>query len=60
MDAAGDPCGTIGGERELVVTIDDPVPDMNWTGLRACLRGPAVDGLQTEILAMLATVTWKR
>lgn len=52
-------CRAIGGGRELVVTIDDPIPDQNWTEMRACLRGPSLDGLQAQIEAMLATVTWK-
>jgi hypothetical protein len=52
-------CQSIAGERELVVTIDDPVPDMNWTEMRACLRGPSLDGVQAQIAAMLATVSWK-
>jgi hypothetical protein len=55
-----DDCGAIGGARELVVTIDDPTPDMNWTAVRACLRGPSLDGLQAQIEAMLATVAWKQ
>jgi hypothetical protein len=52
------PCQEIGGERELVVTIADPTPDMNWTGMRACLRGPSLDSLQAQVEAMLASVTW--
>ena len=52
------PCQEIGGERELVVTIVDPTPDMNWTGMRACLRGPSLDDLQAQVEAMLASVTW--
>jgi hypothetical protein len=53
-------CQAIGGERELVVTIDDATPDMNWTEMRACLRGPSLDGLQAQVEEMLATVTWKQ
>ena len=52
------PCQEIGGERELVVTIDDATPDMNWTGMRACLRGPSLDDLQAQVEAMLASVAW--
>jgi hypothetical protein len=55
-----DDCGAIGGERELVATIDGSTPDMNWTAVRACLRGPSLDGLQAQIEAMLATVAWKQ
>ena len=53
-------CQAIGGERELVVTIDDVTPDMNWTEMRACLRGPSLDGLQAQVEEMLATVAWKQ
>jgi hypothetical protein len=53
------PCQEIGGERELVVTIDDDTPDMNWTGMRACLRGPSLDQLQAQVEAMLASVRWR-
>lgn len=53
-------CQVIGGERELVVTIDDATPDMNWTEMRACLSGPFLDVLQAQIEQMLATVTWKQ
>lgn len=52
-------CHSVGGEREVVVTIDAPTPNSNWTQLWACLRGPSFDGLQTQIEAMLATVAWK-
>jgi len=52
-------CAAIGGGRELVVTIDDPISDQNWTEMRACLRGPSLDGPQAQIEAILATVTWK-
>jgi hypothetical protein len=55
---ASEVCAAIGGVSELVVTIDDPVPDQNWTEMRACLRGPSLDGLTAQIEAMLATVTW--
>jgi hypothetical protein len=51
-------CRSVGGTRELVVTIDDPVPDWNWTEAWACLRGPSLDALQAQVEAMLATVTW--
>ncbi len=54
------PCRAIGGERELLVTIDDPTVDVNWTGMRACLRGPSLDGLQAQLEAMLTSVAWKR
>ncbi len=53
-----DSCVTIGGERELVVTIDDPLAADNWTEVRACLRGPDLAGLRTQIDAMLHTVRW--
>ena len=52
-------CGSIGGERELVVTIGDVPPNWNWTEMRACLRGPSLDRLQAQVEAMLGTVTWK-
>jgi hypothetical protein len=57
-DPVDEACQSIGGERELVATIDDPTPDQNWTGMRACLRGPSLDGLEAQIQAMLAAVTW--
>jgi hypothetical protein len=60
VDPSEGACQTIGGERELVVTIDDPTPDMNWTEMRACLRGPSLDRLQAQIEEMLATVAWKQ
>ena len=58
--AAADSCKGIGGEREVVVTIDDPVPDQNWTELRACLRGPNLADLSAQLGAMLGTVRWQR
>jgi hypothetical protein len=60
IDGSSPRCQGIGSERELVVTIDDPTPDQNWTEAHACLRGPSLDGLQAQVEAMLATVTWKR
>jgi hypothetical protein len=57
---AVDPCQSIGGERQLVVTIDDPVADQNWTEVRACLRGPNLAGLSAQIGAMLESVRWQR
>jgi len=55
---ATDACRAIGGDSEIVVTIDDPRADWNWTELRACLRGPNVDGLRAKIDAMLRSVRW--
>jgi hypothetical protein len=57
---AVEPCQSIGGERQLVVTIDDPVADQNWTEVRACLRGPNLAGLSAQIGAMLESVRWQR
>ena len=54
----GQGCRAVGGTRELVVTIDDPTPDWNWTEAWACLRGPSLDALQAQVDAMLATVKW--
>ena len=59
VDPSGGHCQAIGGERELLVTIDDPTADMNWTEMRACLRGPSLDGLQAQVESMLASVTWR-
>lgn len=58
VDQIEEACQSVGGERELVATIDDPTPDWNWTEMRACLRGPSLDGLQGQIQGMLTTVTW--
>ncbi len=58
VDPIEEACQSIGGERELVATIDDPTPDWNWTEMRACLRGPSLDRLQAQIQAMLTTITW--
>lgn len=55
-DASG--CQGIGAECALLVTIDDPTPDWNWTEMRACLRGPALDALRAQVDAMLGSVTW--
>ncbi|OGO59379.1 MAG: hypothetical protein A2V85_08580 [Chloroflexi bacterium RBG_16_72_14] len=60
VDPSEGTCQPVGGERELVVTIDDVIPDWNWTEMRACLRGPSLDDLQAQIEAMLATVTWNQ
>lgn len=53
-------CHGIGAERVLLATIDDAVPDMNWTEMAACLRGPSLDALQGQVEAMLATVRWRQ
>jgi hypothetical protein len=53
-----DSCRAIGGERQIVVTIDDPAADGNWTEVRACLRGPDLEGLREEIGQMLGSVAW--
>ena len=58
LDPIAEACRVMGGERELVVTIDDPTPDWNWTEMQACLRGPSLDRLEAQIRAMLTTVTW--
>jgi len=52
-------CLGIGGGRELIVTIEDPVP-RNWTMAWACLKGPSLDTLQGQFDAMLSTVKWKQ
>ena len=57
--AASDSCAAIGGERELLVTIDDPLVDQNWTEVRACLRGPDLTASLSQIDAMLRTVRWR-
>lgn len=57
--AADDGCQSIGGERLLVVTIDDQRADANWTEVRACLRGPAIADLEAEVGRMLASVAWQ-
>jgi hypothetical protein len=53
-------CKAIGGERQVVVTIDDPVADMNWTEVQACLRGPNLADLRAQVGAMLETIRWQR
>ena len=53
-----EPCQAIGGIRELVATIDDVVPDQNWTQARACLAGPSSDAAQAQVEAMLRTVVF--
>jgi hypothetical protein len=53
-----DDCRRIEGDRSIVVTIDDGRTPGNWLEMRACLRGPAVDALRTQIQAMVATVRW--
>ncbi len=55
-----DPCRAIGGDEEIVVTIDDPIPDQNWTEMRACLRGPSHEALEAQIQTILRTVVWRR
>jgi hypothetical protein len=45
-------CRAIGGELELVATIPSPV-QWNWTEFRACVRGPALDALQTQVEDLL-------
>ena len=52
-------CRAIGGERELLVTVDNPTAQWNWNELQACLRGPALDVLEGQIDAMFATVHWR-
>ena len=56
--APSNPCRSIGGEREMTVTIDDPAADSNWVEVRACLRGPDLDPIRAQIGAMLASVAW--
>lgn len=55
---ADDSCRGIGGERELLVTIPDVPANQNWTSVRACLRGPGLDSLRSQVGAMLGTVVW--
>jgi hypothetical protein len=57
--APDDGCRAIGGEREVVVTIPTPAARDNWTSVTACLRGPDLDALRTELGAMLASVAWR-
>jgi hypothetical protein len=53
-----DRCRGIGGERLVLVTIDDPRADANWTSVRACLRGPDLAALEAQVGAMLGSVVW--
>ena len=55
-----DACRAIGGDEEIVVTIDDPIPDQNWTEMQACLRGPSLDAIESQVETMLQTVVWRR
>jgi hypothetical protein len=54
-----EPCRRIGGVTELVVTIPRSAPD-NWAELDACLAGPDPSAAQTQVEAMLESVTWKQ
>jgi hypothetical protein len=55
--SASPSCAAIGGERELLVTIESRA-EWNWDELQACLRGPAFERLDQEIEAMLDSVRW--
>jgi hypothetical protein len=55
---ADDACRAIGGEELMVATI--PIPDVRWDWheMRACLRGPDLASLRSEVRAMLGSVRW--
>ena len=57
--AAFEACAAIGGQRETRRDHRRPHPGPELDGgMRACLRGPSLVGLQAQVEAMLATVTW--
>lgn len=55
---ADEGCRAVGGESEVVATIPRPNAPLNWTDMRACLRGPALAELRGQVEAMLASVVW--
>ena len=56
--APNEGCAGIGGARQVIVTIPNPVP-MNWMEVDACLAGPDPSLAQGAVETMLATVVWK-
>jgi hypothetical protein len=54
---AWQPCAAIGGERELLITIEHPA-QWNYHEVQACVRGPGFDRLEGQIDAMLGSVRW--
>lgn len=55
---ADEGCRAMGGEAEVIATIPDIPANLNWTEMRACLRGPALAEMQEQVEAMLASVVW--
>ena len=55
---AREPCLGIGGALEITVVIPRSAPD-NWMELDACLAGPDTGPAFAQVVALLASVSWK-